>query len=104
MTASTRRLEIEGLLRTMFDARNNLSAAVSDQLTENFGDRVYHTLIPRNVRVAEAPSYGLPVLRYDPNSRGALAYMGLAGEVLRRRAGARGRPGRRFQNTRQSGN
>lgn len=79
------RLEIEGLLRTMFDARNNLSAAVSDQLTENFGERVYHTLIPRNVRVAEAPSYGLPVLRYDPNSRGALAYMGLAGEVLRRR-------------------
>ena len=79
------RLEIEGLLRTMFDQRNNLSSAVSDQLTQNFGDRVYHTLIPRNVRVAEAPSYGLPVLRYDPNSSGALAYMGLAGEVLRRR-------------------
>jgi len=79
------RLEIEGLLRTMYDMRNNLSAAVSDQLMENFGDRVYRTLVPRNVRVAEAPSHGLPVLHYDPGSRGALAYIGLAGEVLRRR-------------------
>lgn len=78
-------LEIEGLLRTMYDMRNNLSAAVSDQLMENFGDRVYRTLVPRNVRVAEAPSHGLPVLHYDPGSRGALAYIGLAGEVLRRR-------------------
>jgi len=77
-------LEIEGLLRTMFDGRNNLSNAVSDQLTEHFGERVYRTLIPRNVRVAEAPSHGLPVLRYDPASRGALAYLGLAGEMLRR--------------------
>ena len=78
-------LEIEGLLRTMFDIRNNLSSAVSDELTAHFGDRVYRTLVPRNVRVAEAPSYGLPVLRYDPGSRGALAYIGLAGEILRRR-------------------
>jgi chromosome partitioning protein len=78
-------LEIEGLLRTMYDMRNNLSSAVSDQLMENFGDRVYRTLVPRNVRVAEAPSHGLPVLHYDPGSRGALAYIGLAGEVLRRR-------------------
>ena len=77
-------LEIEGLLRTMFDGRNNLSNAVSDQLIEHFGDRVYRTLIPRNVRVAEAPSHGLPVLRYDPSSRGAVAYIGLAGEMLRR--------------------
>ena len=77
-------LEIEGLLRTMFDGRNNLSNAVSEQLIEHFGERVYRTLIPRNVRVAEAPSYGLPVLRYDPSSRGALAYLGLAGEMLRR--------------------
>ena len=75
-------LEIEGLLRTMFDIRNKLSTAVSDQLIENFGDQVYRTLVPRNVRVAEAPSHGLPVLRYDPGSRGALAYLGLAGEVL----------------------
>lgn len=79
------RLEIEGLLRTMYDVRNNLSAAVSEQLTENFGAKVYRTLVPRNVRVAEAPSHGLPVLRYDPSSRGALAYIGLAGEILRRR-------------------
>jgi len=78
-------LEIEGLLRTMYDGRNNLSAAVSEQLLENFGERVYRTLVPRNVRVAEAPSHGLPVLQYDPASRGALAYIGLAGEVLRRR-------------------
>ncbi len=77
-------LEIEGLLRTMHDSRNNLSGAVSEQLIEHFGERVYRTLIPRNVRVAEAPSHGLPVLRYDPASSGALAYLGLAGEVLRK--------------------
>ncbi len=77
-------LDIEGLLRTMYDGRNNLSGAVSEQLMEHFGDLVYRTLIPRNVRVAEAPSYGLPVLRYSPTSRGALAYLGLAGEMLRR--------------------
>jgi chromosome partitioning protein len=77
-------LEIEGLLRTMFDGRNNLAQAVSDQLTENFGERVYRTLIPRNIRVAEAPSYGLPVLLYDPRSKGALAHIALAGEMLRR--------------------
>jgi chromosome partitioning protein len=77
-------LEIEGLLRTMYDGRNNLSGAVSDELIEIFGEQVYRTLVPRNVRVAEAPSYGLPVLRYDPSSRGAQAYIGLAGEMLRR--------------------
>ncbi len=77
-------LRIEGLLRTMYDSRNNLSGAVSEQLTEHFGEQVYRTLIPRNVRVAEAPSHGLPVMRYDPTSRGALAYLGLAGEMLRR--------------------
>ena len=77
-------LQIEGLLRTMFDGRNNLSEAVSEQLLENFGNKVYRTLVPRNVRIAEAPSYGLPVLLYDPESKGALAYIGLAGELLRR--------------------
>jgi chromosome partitioning protein len=77
-------LEIEGLLRTMYDGRNNLASAVSDQLIENFGDRVYRTLVPRNIRVAEAPSYGLPVLIYDPWSKGALAHVALAGEILRR--------------------
>jgi len=79
-------LEIEGLLRTMYDARNNLSNDVSAQLQQHFGDKVYRTIIPRNVRLAEAPSHGLPVLRYDKGSRGATAYLALAGEYLRRHA------------------
>ncbi len=79
-----RNLEIEGLLRTMYDGRNNLAEAVSDQLIENFGERVYRTLVPRNIRVAEAPSHGLPVLLYDPRSKGAMAHLALAGEMLRR--------------------
>jgi chromosome partitioning protein len=77
-------LEIEGLLRTMFDARNNLATQVSEQLIEHFGDKVYRTIIPRNVRLAEAPSYGLPILKYDKGSRGAVAYLALAGELVRR--------------------
>jgi chromosome partitioning protein len=77
-------LRIEGLLRTMYDGRNNLATAVSDQLLENFGDRVYRSMIPRNIRVAEAPSYGLPVLLYDARSKGAVAHVALAGEMLRR--------------------
>jgi chromosome partitioning protein len=77
-------LEIEGLLRTMYDGRNNLAQAVSDQLIDNFGDKVYRTLIPRNIRVAEAPSYGMPVLLYDERSKGAMAHVALAGEMLRR--------------------
>ena len=77
-------LEIEGLLRTMFDPRNNLSNAVSAQLESHFGDKVYRTIVPRNVRLAEAPSHGLPVMLYDAQSTGARAYLALAGEVLRR--------------------
>ena len=77
-------LEIEGLLRTMFDARNNLANQVSEQLLEHFGDKVYRTIIPRNIRLAEAPSYGTPVLKYDQASRGAIAYLALAGELVRR--------------------
>lgn len=77
-------LEIAGLLRTMYDARNNLSSEVSEQLLEHFGDKVYRTVIPRNVRLAEAPSHGLPVIRYDRNSRGAVAYLSLAGEMINR--------------------
>jgi chromosome partitioning protein len=77
-------LELEGLLRTMFDPRNNLANQVSSQLILHFGDKVYRTLIPRNVRLAEAPSHGVPVLLYDRTSRGALSYLALAGEVLRR--------------------
>lgn len=81
-------LRIEGLLRTMFDPRNNLSNQVSAQLVEHFGDKVYRTIIPRNVRLAEAPSHGLPVLLYDKSSSGAVAYLALVGEMLRREGGA----------------
>jgi len=77
-------LEIEGLLRTMYDPRNNLAVEVSSQLLEHFGEKVFRTAIPRNVRLAEAPSFGKPALCYDKESRGALAYLALAGEMLRR--------------------
>ncbi|MDJ0881074.1 MAG: ParA family protein [Gammaproteobacteria bacterium] len=80
------RIKVEGLLRTMYDPRNNLSNDVSSELVEHFGDRVYRTVIPRNVRLAEAPSFGQPILQYDKNSRGSMAYLALAGEVLRRDA------------------
>lgn len=81
------KLEIEGLLRTMFDPRNALSQQVSLQLQQHFKDKVYDTIIPRNVRLAEAPSYGVAALYHDKNSKGAQAYLALADEVLRR-AGA----------------
>lgn len=77
-------LQIEGLLRTMYDPRNSLTNDVSNQLTQHFGDRLYRTVIPRNVRLAEAPSFGMPALYFDKQSRGAVAYLQLAGEVLRR--------------------
>jgi chromosome partitioning protein len=77
-------LEIEGLLRTMFDPRNNLANEVSAQLIQHFGDKVFRTMIPRNVRLAEAPSFGKPALFHDKESRGALAYLALAGEMIRR--------------------
>ena len=77
-------LRVEGLLRTMYDPRNNLANQVSAQLLEHFGDKVYRTIIPRNVRLAEAPSHGMPVIKYDKASRGALAYLALAGEMLNR--------------------
>lgn len=77
-------LEIEGLLRTMFDPRNTLAQQVSEQLQRHFGDKVYRTVIPRNVRLAEAPSYGVPVLYHDKTSKGAQAYLALAGELVRK--------------------
>ena len=77
-------LEIEGVLRTMFDVRNNLANAVSAELTQHFGERVFRTIIPRNVRLAEAPSHGQSIIGYDKASRGGVAYLGLAGEILRR--------------------
>lgn len=76
------RLSIEGLLRTMFDGRNSLSNEVSKQLQTHFGNKVYETVIPRNIRLAEAPSYGEPVISYDPTSKGADAYLSLADEIL----------------------
>ena len=77
-------LTLEGLLRTMYDPRNNLATEVSSQLIEHFGDKVFRTMIPRNVRLAEAPSFGKPVLLHDKDSRGAVAYLALAGEMIRR--------------------
>ena len=77
-------LEIEGVLRTMFDVRNNLANAVSAELTNHFGDKVFRTIVPRNVRLAEAPSHGQSIVGYDRGSRGSVAYLGLAGELLRR--------------------
>jgi chromosome partitioning protein len=76
------KLEIEGILRTMYDPRNSLTNEVSAQLQEYFGDRLYDTVIPRNVRLAEAPSYGVPALAYDGGSKGATAYLDLAEELL----------------------
>jgi chromosome partitioning protein len=78
------RLKIEGLLRTMYDPRNSLTNDVSAQLAQHFGDRLYRTCIPRNVRLAEAPSFGMPVIAFDRQSKGAIAYLALAGEILRR--------------------
>ena len=77
-------LEIYGLLRTMVDPRINLSNEVSQQLIDHFGKKVFRTVVPRNVTLAEAPSFGKPVMFHDRNSRGALAYIALAGEILRR--------------------
>jgi chromosome partitioning protein len=77
-------LIIEGLLRTMYDPRNSLTRDVSEELQEYFGEQVYKVVIPRNVRLAEAPSYGLPVLHYDKTSKGAQAYLAFAGEIVRR--------------------
>jgi chromosome partitioning protein len=81
-------LEIEGLLRTMYDPRNRLANEVAAQLLKHFGDKVYRTVVPRNVRLAEAPSFGVSVLQHDPRSRGSLAYMALAHEIVSREAPA----------------
>ena len=87
------KLEIEGLLRTMFDPRNNLANDVSAQLQQHFGDKLYRTIVPRNVRLAEAPSHGLPAMIYDFDCPGARAYIALAGEMLRRHDGGQMRIG-----------
>ncbi len=78
-------LGIEGILKTMYDGRSRLTAEVSSQLEEHFGDKVYQSVIPRNIRLAEAPSYGLPAIVYDKQSPGAKAYLELAKEIIARR-------------------
>ena len=77
-------LHLEGILRTMYDDRNRLTKDVSEQLIRYFGDKVFRTCVPRNIRLAEAPSHGVPVLIYDKASRGAVAYIALAGEMIRK--------------------
>ena len=79
-------LEIEGLLRTMYDGRNNLGAEVSAQLVQHFGNQVFNTMVPRNIRLAEAPSHGVSIMQYDKTSRGAFAYLALAGEIIRQQS------------------
>ena len=83
-TSLNPRLEIEGLLRTMFDPRNVLAQQVSDQLQQHFGDKVYNTIIPRNVRLAEAPSFGAPAVALDRECKGSQAYLALTSEILAR--------------------
>jgi chromosome partitioning protein len=80
------RLEIEGLLRTMYNSQSTLTQQVSNELESHFGDKVYQTIVPRNVRLAEAPSYGKPVIAFDKSSKGAQAYSTLAKEILERSA------------------
>jgi chromosome partitioning protein len=80
-----RQLEIEGLVLTMYDERTNLARQVLEDIRRHFGDLVYDTVIPRNVRLGEAPSFGKPVLAYDVKSRGAEAYLALGRELLKRR-------------------
>ena len=86
-------VHIAGVLRTMYDGRTGLAQDVSDELLARFGDKVYKTIIPRNVRLAEAPSHGQPIAQYDRHSKGAVAYLTLAGEIMRRNDAAGGAPG-----------
>jgi len=81
--SSNEKIEIKGIIRTMFDSRNNLSNDVSEQLVKFFKDKLFKTKIPRNITLAESPSHGMPVIFYDPNSKGALSYLSLAGELIK---------------------
>ena len=81
--SSNKDLTIKGIVRTMFDPRNNLATDVSAQLLKFFDDKVYRTIIPRNITLAEAPSYGMPVINYDKGSKGALSYLSLVGEIIK---------------------
>ena len=81
--SSNTSIEIKGIIRTMYDSRNNLSNDVSEQLVKYFKDKLFKTKIPRNITLAESPSHGMPVIFYDPNSKGALSYLSLAGELIK---------------------
>ena len=81
--SSNNNIEIKGIIRTMYDSRNNLSNDVSEQLVKYFKDKLFKTKIPRNITLAESPSHGMPVIFYDPNSKGALSYLSLAGELIK---------------------
>ena len=83
VSSSNPSLSIKGIVRTMYDPRNNLSEDVSDQLKKYFKEKLYKTKIPRNITLAESPSHGLPVLQYDSYSKGSISYMSLAGEILK---------------------
>src|SRR6266496_1426599 len=83
-SGANKRLELGGIVMTMFDGRTNLSAQVVAEVREHFGERVYETVIPRSVRLSEAPSFGKSILEYDPNGAAATAYRALAGEFIRR--------------------
>jgi len=96
-------LVLEGLLRTMYDGRNRLTQDVSQELVEHFGDKVYQTIIPRNVRLAEAPSHGKPAMYYDHRSQGSIAYLALAGEVLRRHRSRQEAEGSRQEENMETG-
>ena len=78
------KLHVQGILRTMYDPRMSLTNEVSQQLVQHFGKKIYRTIIPRNIKLAEAPSFGVPALQYAKRSRGAIAYIALAGEIVRR--------------------
>ena len=83
-TRANKQLKIKGILRTMFDPRNKLTQQVTDELTAHFPGVLFSTVIPRNVRLAEAPSFGKPALKHEPNAKGTLAYLALAGELIDR--------------------
>ncbi len=83
-TRLNRNLEIEGIVLTMYDRRNNLSAQVAEDVRLNLGETVFESIIPRNVRLSEAPSYALPAMLYDPHCSGSIAYRALANEIMRR--------------------
>ena len=91
--ATGHNLQISGIIRTMFDGRNKLSHQVVEELKKHFSNELYSTIIPRNIKLAEAPSFGQPILKYDPSAKGSLAYLALAGELISRMENTKGMRG-----------